>query len=255
MAVDNKHLFAVFTPHALTVSTNNLLIIKDDFLFMRFTKVLRLRANDRVILFNGEMHVLATLGDDYAASKNCLKLSVVESHQTVLLEPKITLLQAMPKKPVFETIIYNAAQLGVDTIIPVQSEKSHELAFSPKEVERFSNIMIAACEQAKQFKIPKIMPPQKLIQGLDLQAAACSKILFDSTGKPFQDCLTLVKQSNKIAVLFGSEGGFTSSELDLIQHKDYQNYKLTPTILRSEEAPLVAIGAFRCMIHSKSLAV
>lgn len=253
----NKHLFAIYIKAQLPALIGQKYQLQDADLWLRVTKILRLREGAEFILFNGSAQATLTLDHGTFLSKNIVHARVVEVSTSKSLHPAITLLQGIPRKAVFEEIIYNAAQLGVATIVPVKTEKAHTLDFSTKEMIRFSNIMIAACEQAKQFIVPVIAAPITLpaalasassrsrLEGRDDKTA---NIVFDSTGVSCETHLPEMKLAQHISVLFGPEGGLTDQELIMVEQANFIKSRLTPTILRSEDAPLVGIGLLRSLI-------
>ena len=150
-------------------------------------------------------------------------------------------------KAVLEEIVYNAAQLGVTSIVPLQTTKAHALPFSAKETERLFKIMIAACEQAKQFAIPQLKNPISLKEAVeDYQAER--QLVFDSTGKSCASFFSSLKIPASLTVAFGPEGGLTDEELATLEEASFEKVQLTPTILRSEDAPLLGIGLLRSLI-------
>lgn len=248
----NKHLFAVYTKTLLLTQNGQQFRLQDTDLWLRITKILRLREGEQVILFNGSARITITLDHGTFLSKNMVHGQIVEASTSNPQKPEITLLQSLPKKAVFEEILYNAAQLGVTSIVPVITDKAHSLDFSPKEMIRFTNIIISACEQAKQFVLPVIEKPVKLaeaLKGLDPRVRKDDMgVLFDSTGVSCDTLLPQLKKAQHITVLFGPEGGLTDQEMILIEQSGFIKSRLTPTILRSEDAPLVGIGLLRSLI-------
>lgn len=245
----NKHLFAVSVDISLPSSSGRDLVeLRSEALWMRIVKVLRLRAGERVVLFNKELHVELVLSEATFSAKNIVYGVVATSNKIVPLQPGITLLQGVTKKTVFEEIIYNAAQLGVETIIPVKTEKSATGEFSLKEIGRFESIMIAACEQAKQFVVPQLAQSVNLQKVLATIKPDSLKIVFDSTGNSYTDSTPSHVMNNDIVVLFGSEGGLTDQELSQVVQSGFRKVRLTSTILRSEDAPLLGIGMLRSFI-------
>ncbi|MBM3887238.1 RNA methyltransferase, partial [Candidatus Dependentiae bacterium] len=108
------------------------------------------------------------------------------------------------------------------------------------------NIMIAACEQAKQFTLPSITTPISFEQAMTI--AADTKIIFDSNGASYKDLLVTCKKASSVAVLFGPEGGLIDQEITAAQTSGFISTQLTKTILRSEDAPLLGIGILRTFI-------
>ena len=244
----NKHLFALYTTAQLPTQNNIAYQLKDADLHSRVTKILRLREKEKFILFNGSTHLTITLSNETFSSKNTIHGHVNEIGISTPLKPTISLLQGIPKKAVFEEIIYNAAQLGVSDIIPIKTAKSHNFEFSIKEMTRFNNIMIAACEQAKQFVIPQLAAPISLSESLKNITMSSLNIVFDSTGVSCETLLSQMIASDQISVLFGPEGGLTDQELMMVNQENFIKSRLTQTILRSEDAPLLGIGLLRSLI-------
>ncbi len=242
----NKHLFAIYTKAQLPTHVDLPWQIQDVDLWLRITKILRLREGAEFILFNGSTQVTLTLDHGTFLSKNIVHGRIVEVSTSKPLQPTVTLLQGIPKKTVFEEIIYNAAQLGVATIVPVKTDKAHPLDFSAKEITRFTSIMIAACEQAKQFIVPVIATPITLQSVLTKMSD--KNIVFDSSGSLCEMLLPKIKLAQHISVLFGPEGGLTDQELIIVEQSNFIKSRLTPTILRSQDAPLVGIGLLRTLI-------
>lgn len=246
--MENKHLFTVFVDALLPKCVGDICKLQSDALWLRVVKVLRLRAQERLILFNKALRIEIKVSQETFSSKNIL-YGIVEVVDTVFsMQPSITLLQAITKRPAFEEIIYNAAQLGVETIVPIKTAKSTSTDFSLKELARFENIMIAACEQAKQFCIPKILPQKSLQEVLTTISSLSMKIVFDSTGRSCVDILSVLPESKEIVVLFGCEAGLNYQELLDAEQHGFNKIRLTPTILRSEDAPLLGIGMIRSFI-------
>lgn len=243
--MENKHLFTVFIDFVLPGQIGDIVKLQNDALWVRVVKVLRMRARERLILFNKELRIEVKVTEQTFSSKNIF-YGIVEFASTILpIQPSITLIQGITKKPAFEEIIYNAAQLGVEAIVPIKTAKSIGGDFSPKELMRFGNIMIGACEQAKQFFIPKIFPSKSLEEVLATTSSSSINIVFDSTGNSYADIASGFATSKEIVVLFGCEAGLTQQELLVVAQHGFNKIRLTPTILRSEDAPLLAIGMIR----------
>ena len=246
--MENKHLFAVAVDEALPAQHGESVRLLNEQLWTRVVKILRLRAGERVILFNKEYQIELELLESTFSTKNAV-CGVVRAESVIVpWQPAITLLQGVTKKSAFEEILYNAAQLAVGTIVPIKTTKSVTGDFSPKEMSRFSNIMIAACEQAKQFVIPQLVAPVSLQDALILIKPAATKIVFDSSGNSCMDVVTACMKNADIVTLFGSEGGLTDQELSQVVASGFAKVRLTPTILRSEDAPLLGIGMVRSFI-------
>src|SRR5437899_9091749 len=83
--------------------------------------VLRLRQGDRATVLDGA-------GGEYlclvqTAKKDCVELSLLEKKEHPKPQWQITLLEAIPKGKLIETIIQKATELGVSRVVPLLSER------------------------------------------------------------------------------------------------------------------------------------
>src|SRR6267378_3745181 len=84
-------------------------------------RVLRLRRGERVTVLDGAGQEHLCEVQDFDRDK--VGLSVLERHAHPALPCQITLLQAVPKGKIIESIIQKATELGAARIIPLLSER------------------------------------------------------------------------------------------------------------------------------------
>jgi 16S rRNA (uracil1498-N3)-methyltransferase len=150
------------------------------------------------------------------------------------------------KREAFETVIYLAAQMGATTIQPIITEKTHRSWNGDKEIARLTNVMISACEQAKNFVIPELKAPIPLTQIANTHYG----IYFEDDGTPFSVVSQKLtnKKPGEITLVFGPEGGLTTTERQYLDTCGFTCCALTPTILRAQEAVAVGLGAVRSLL-------
>ncbi len=240
--MEEKHIFTLFIAQPLpqNISSGQEIIIKDADLVHRITRVLRIRQNDAVVLFDGNTTVYIT---KCTSNKDFLTATVEKTTHVCPLQPEINLYCGLVKKDALESIAYFAAQLGVTSITPLITQKCERKELSEKEIVRLKNITIAACEQAKQFWIPKIEKITPFNMIIEKKSYAL-KLYCEAEGKKLIPVLQN-NVSNNIALFIGPEGGFTCKEQKLMSQDNFHCCSLTPTILRSQEATIVALGIIR----------
>lgn len=203
-------------------------------------KVLRLRLNDEITLFdgNGGIH-LAKIID--AHHKKCL-VQTFQSSYTPKPEPHIHIAIA-PTKNIdrFEWFIEKAIEIGVGEITPLLCEKSERKQIND---ERLEKVVVAAMKQSlnayktilhpltpfSQF-VKNVKTPQKYI-------AHC-----EETGK--RNLKELCEKKIDSLVLIGPEGDFSKSEIELAIQNSFQAVTLGTTRLRTETAGIVACHSIR----------
>lgn len=248
----NKHVFAFYKENISdfikTFYKQELFEFKDKNLWIRFTKIIRFRENDEFILFDDKINITLKVHKNTFTSKNIIIGTITTLKDNVILSPPITLFLPLLKKEYFEKVIYASAQMGVNQIIPIQTDKTKKYQFNKKEHSRLHKIIISGCEQSKNFSLPTIHTSQKL-ETLDnkIKSKSTKKICFQENGNSLFEGLNDI-QKNKyknLIVTLGPEGGFTSKEIQILEKNKFDFYKLTPTILRSCEAAIVGIGCIR----------
>jgi 16S rRNA (uracil1498-N3)-methyltransferase len=248
----NKHTFSIFHDNLsrlIETSLDSFVEFTDKELSRRIVQILRLKSGEQLTLFDNAINLDLELGAQMFSGKHKICGKTVRIDQNVKILPKITLMPCILRREAFEDVIYAAAQMGVTKIIPVISTKVQKKLGDQKELGRLKNIMIAACEQSKNFVIPELCTP---IQIQDISKTCADihvtiKAYFDPTGHNFFKLLENLTQpaNSEIVLLFGPEGGLTGDEERLVKTAGFTIYALTPTILRAKEAVIVGLGGVR----------
>jgi 16S rRNA (uracil1498-N3)-methyltransferase len=162
-----------------------------------------------------------------------------------LHEPDIdvTLAVAQLKNPSrMDWIIEKATELGVRTIIPLQTKRT--IARSPKE-DRWNNIALAAMKQSGRCILPKIAPPA------DLEIVIANSTEYDMKLIPYErtdhvlfiaEALKHRKPPRSALILIGPEGGFTDDEVKQAEMAEFTQVSLGRRRLRTETAAVVALS-------------
>ena len=254
----DKHVFTIFFAQLSEIikkSTNKKIQIRDKDLYKRLISVLRLKPDEKFILFDEKINVTFLLSKVFLFKKKVIHADLLQKNQNKKIVPEVIFCPAILKKNSFVDVTYFAAQMGATEILPIITEKTQRKWGGLKEQERLQKIIISACEQSKNFILPKLNDPLKLQDFLKntktddsrITDSKIKKILFDPDGKPLIDLLNELnnKKIEKIFILIGPEGDFVDSEIDLIKKSGFIFYKLTKAVLRSTEAAAVGLGSIR----------
>jgi 16S rRNA (uracil1498-N3)-methyltransferase len=246
-----KHTFACYVQNLNTiinsVSTPQVELNNPE-IYRRLIEILRLEVGEEVILFDETINAQILLTN--SSKKKTVAFRVILTKQNTQPSPHISFLQSLTKKEAFEEIIYYAAQMGVNEIFPILSAKSSKNWWTAHEFERLQRIMISACEQSKNFIIPKLYAPVEISKSLNSLSISPTKICFDEDGLPLMTTIQKVTatQPTQICLFCGSESGLTAEELELLKQNNFLFCKLTPTILRAKEAACIGIGIWRSLL-------
>ncbi|MFH1461921.1 MAG: RsmE family RNA methyltransferase [bacterium] len=252
----SKHVFSIYIEDLSSILSN--LNKNDEFDFKdkkthdRIINTLRLQKDDELIFFNNSINIKIQLLDKTFENNKFIYAQIIEKKESKVLKPEIILCPSLIKKHSLEELVYNAAAMGATIIRPVITEKVQRKWGFEKEKERLEKIIIAACEQSKNYVLPELHGPIKLPMLLNgLENLAGKKIFFESDQKPLMEIIPDIAshKNGKIILFFGPEGGLTNQEVLLLRTKGFEGCSLTETILRSQEAVTVGLGVVRSILR------
>lgn len=239
MKTENRHTFACFFDEVAGKFDGQSLTVADKALYQRVSTVLRLSAGDALILFSGSHTYSGILGQE---KKNSIILVSVTKEASSPLQPSLSLILPLLKKSNFEEALYAAAQMGVTEIIPFKTQKSQYKGDFEAERQRMHAIMIAACEQAKQFVLPILKSPVSVEMAAKVEAE--QKFLCDVEGEKLAHALGAPAQET-LALSMGPEGGLTADERAFFIRNGWKLVTFTPSILRSIDIVGLGVGILR----------
>ncbi len=211
-------------------------------------RVLRLRVNDAVQVFDGEGRAFdARIGE--ISGKRVLLQDPRACTTSVESPLRIVLAQAMCGSEKMDWVVQKATELGAAEIQPVQTERSvARLAGdrAEKRVGHWRSVAIAACEQSGRNVLPEIHAPQDLGVWLAaIQGKACSKfILLPERGLALRD---QPAPANDVMLLIGPEGGFSAEEAVMAQRSGFVPLRLGARVLRTETAAIAGIAVLQTL--------
>lgn len=214
-------------------------------------KVLRMKAGDSVILFDGQ-------GGEWRAE--LLKVSAGRTARAALRDfserdcessLRVTLVQALPAGDKMDWIVEKCVELGIAAIQPVAAKRS-VIKLSPERMARrvahWNAIASAACEQCGRNRVPVVAPvidlPQYLAGAkLQNEAQNARHLLLAPEGGTALN--TLDKPAGPVIVMIGPEGGWEEGELLAAQAAGCVAVRLGPRVLRTETAGAAVLAALQ----------
>jgi 16S rRNA (uracil1498-N3)-methyltransferase len=209
--------------------------------FQHVCKVLRLKNDYSLILFNGK-------GGQFKAKLfNVEKRSAqvaTEAFQTLENESpfKVTIGQTISRGERMDYAIQKAVEAGVHSIQPLFSDRCEVKLNSErldKKLLHWQQIAISATEQSGRGHVPQIMEPINLLDWV----ADCKDMLkitmHHHSAKPISE-MTQPLDKN-VSVLIGPEGGLTEEEVESSISQGFPPVALGPRVLSTETAPVVVL--------------
>jgi 16S rRNA (uracil1498-N3)-methyltransferase len=179
--------------------------------------------------------------------KPLLIVVIKEINEQHELKNDIVLVMAPLKGDKTDLVLQKAAELGVHEIVLIATSRS-VVRFKKEEIAhklvRFQKILKEASEQAQRTYIPLISYHDSW-SALSMIRATHKMIAFEEQSGPttgFNKILKAIKKAERIAVVIGPEGGFSSIEVEAAKGLGYVPISLGHRILRAETACLYALS-------------
>lgn len=169
----------------------------------------------------------------------------------VELPVKVTIASGLPKGDKAELITQKATELGATRIVFFDTERSVAKwapAKQARKIERLQKIASGAAEQSHRQVIPEIVYYNNLKQLLENESADVKIVAWEESAKQGEQA-QLVQSLEQLATgqtlltIFGSEGGLSEAEVEIMSQYQVVPAGLGPRILRTETAPLYVLSA------------
>ncbi len=206
---------------------------------------LRLASGDRIRICDGQTVYLCELTafDGETVTAHVLSASPIDSEPPF----RAHLFQALPKGDKLDTIIQKAVECGVAAITPFESSRCivrHKPEAETRKTERRARIAEEAAKQSGRGIIPAVFPTVDFSAMLK-EAARADLVLFCYEGEGVRPLREILETAEKdlpadrvphIAIVIGSEGGFSPEEVIAARACGFTLTGLGPRILRTETA-------------------
>ena len=221
----------------------NQIIILDEFSSHHALRVMRVKVDHFLVLFNGDGFEYRGRVSDI--NKKTINVEILSKEKNNNESPiSINLFQSISSNEKMDMVIQKATELGVSSIQPIFSSRSTiklSLDRTKKRLTHWRQVLISACEQSGRSKIPTIKSPigfDQVSEGIttnSLNLLLHPDNLEESSNLPNE-------YSGDINIFIGPEGGFSQDEVLLLKKQNCINIQLGSRILRTETAPLAIIA-------------
>ena len=196
--------------------------------------VLRCGLGEKVLCYGNDG--LDYLCEVVSISKKRAVARIISFSQNVKNPKKnITLFQGLVKGEKLDLIVQKLTELGASELVTFESEFAVAKANNNK-IERLNKVSREACKQCGRSLPLKIKESVKFKQMLEM-LKEFEVVLFaneTNTKRNFED----FKNYNNIAIIIGSEGGFSENEINALNAVGAVNFGLGERILRAETAAI-----------------
>lgn len=207
-------------------------------------RVLRLRKGERVTVLNGVGRVFDC--EVTSLNRDTIGLEVQETKDAPAPPCEITLIQAIPKGKLLDSVIQKATELGVSRVVPLLSERvitQIDGDNSDTKTAHWRTVAIESIKQCGSPWLPRIEPAVSLAELLarkeafDLVLIASlqpgsrhPRVWFDQFRQRER------REPKSACVWVGPEGDFTEGEVAAVMAAGAAPITLGPLVLRCETA-------------------
>ena len=228
------------------IEEKSLFILGDD--ARHIARSLRMAVGDEITVSDGE-------GAEYLSrltkirDERCDAEILEKKISTCEPKSKITLFMAYPKSDKLETVIQKAVELGASKIVPFESSRCIKKPKADKAAERTARLSRIAEEASKQCgraSLPSVASPISFSEMIK-SAKESELTLFCYEGEGTVSLKAILEgygePPKSIAIIIGSEGGFSPEEAKSAEDAGFKMANLGPRILRCETAPDYCLSA------------
>jgi 16S rRNA (uracil1498-N3)-methyltransferase len=189
------------------------------------------------------------------AGKAQAQLRVLKTEETLPPACRITLLQALPKGKLMESIIQKAVELGVSGIVPLMTErvvKHFDTDSADAARDKWRQVAIEAIKQCGALWLPEIVGPQTPAQYLAASPAtelALVGSLRATRKHPHGHFEAFFEAHGRMpasaSLWIGPEGDFTDAELEAILAAGTLPITMGDLVLRTETAATYGLSVIQ----------
>jgi RNA methyltransferase, RsmE family len=213
---------------------NNLIINSED--KHHILNVMRMKENDKIeVVYNKKLFICSL-----KIEEETILGKIIKEEKANEIKKEISIIIPLLKEAKMDFILGKTTELGVSKIIPYIAERSI-IKLDDKKAKtkhlRWEKIVKEASEQSKRLDIPeitKIHTLKELINFEGLNIICCTK----EKEKNIKSLLQNYTNCDKINIIVGPEGGFTTKEEEFLIKNGFKRTTLGNLIMRVETVPI-----------------
>ncbi|OGX26635.1 MAG: hypothetical protein A3J51_02165 [Omnitrophica WOR_2 bacterium RIFCSPHIGHO2_02_FULL_45_21] len=228
--------------------TQNKITIFDHAQLHHLVDVMRRRVGDRLSIFDGQSLEYECVIDKI--TKDMAELTI-NSLKKISQEKglRVILACAIPKKAKIDFIIEKATELGVERIIPLQTERAIVRIYPDRargKLRRWQMIAKEAAKQCGRITLPLIEPVTPFIDALT-ELKEYDLAIIPNLGVGNQDIEKVMSnfKGKSVIVFIGPEGDFSECEIELAKASGCKGVSLGNLTLKVDTAAIAVVAFLR----------
>ena len=171
-------------------------------------------------------------------SKGDTSVSIISKTENIYnSDSDVTVFQALVKSDNMSLIIQKLTELGIKTFVPFESEfiTSKDKFGKTGKLQEVSNQSIKQCKRSIPMKVEDTLTFNKMVDKLKEYDVI---IFANECERQYKLDSETINKGKKIAIIVGSEGGFSAAEIDKLITIGAKSISLGKRILRAETATI-----------------
>ena len=207
--------------------------------------VLRMDVGEPLELFDGQGKV-ARAHITEAGEPFRVKVDEIFTSELGESPLRTVLFQAIPKGKRWDWILEKATELGVDAVVPLETEFT-VVRLPPSRVARrlarWEKIVASAARQCERAITPSIAAPVSIEEAIDRSDRDLDLVAHPGEGLPSPDKALGDHPDTirSVGIWIGPEGGFSDEEVEMMVEAAMIQVTLGPRILRADTAGITAL--------------
>lgn len=208
--------------------------IKEEALIHQWKKVLRMKAGDELVLFDGVdrdmLYKIIELSDNEA------HLQLITELKRKLPKRNVYLFWSLLKKDKNDWVIQKCTELGVSHFVPLLADRSEKTGFN---VERAEKIAKEASEQCGRSDIPYVREPILISTAISEMKNKITIFVCEQSDQ-VENANTVLDNNEPAGLLVGPEGGWSDQEKSIFKEHKLNHISIHDFTLRAETAAVTA---------------
>ena len=205
-------------------------------------RVKRLRAGETVLVSDGRGTVLTC---SVAGAGDGLDLRVLSRRTMPAPDPRLVVVQALPKGERAELAVEVLTELGADAVVPWMASRSVVQWHGERggrALDKWRRTAREAAKQSRRARVPVVTAAATTAEvATRLGAAACALVLQEDAASGL--AAVDLPVSGEVAVVVGPEGGIAPDELQAFADAGALAVRLGDGVLRTSTAGAAALSA------------
>jgi 16S rRNA (uracil1498-N3)-methyltransferase len=201
--------------------------------------VLRVQPGEPAVILDGAGRELDCVVQ--VVNRKAVTLSIRQTYSSPAPSCRVTLVQAVPRGKLLETIIQKATELGAARIVPLLSERVAtrlDNGATAHKGKKWQQVAVEAIKQCGQRWLPRVDAPVTLpallARGEKFDLSLVGSLRHDARHP--RQYFNVKEHPASVRLWIGPEGDFTDAELAAIQNSGARPISLGPLVLRSDTA-------------------